>query len=192
MIGAVSGSASRSTRNAPLDDGLDDDASDWQCNADSTMPMNVTDDKFDAAAAKAALLSKLSPGGTILEEAQQYFLAVDVSSPFAAKSYAFPFCNATDAGIVASKVGWREALAALEKSTMPGTVVTDAQVAVDQLEARLGDVKTADRRRDARALAAQARSVAASICDPVPTTREQRLAEAHNFRRATMEKAGRE
>jgi hypothetical protein len=44
-----------------------------------------------------------------------------------------------------------------------------------------GDIKTADLRREARALADKARSISASIPDPV-LTREQRLAEARNFR----------
>ena len=44
------------------------------------------------------------------------------------------------------------------------------------------DVKTADLRREARALAAKARSISESIqSDPIPT-REQRLAEARNFK----------
>jgi hypothetical protein len=46
-----------------------------------------------------------------------------------------------------------------------------------------GDAKMADRRRDARALAAKARSLSQSISDPVPLTREQRIAEAQAFRR---------
>jgi phage head maturation protease len=45
------------------------------------------------------------------------------------------------------------------------------------------DGKTADRRREARMLAAKAHSIIASIPD-VPATREQRLAEARNIRRA--------
>jgi hypothetical protein len=49
------------------------------------------------------------------------------------------------------------------------------------------DAKTADSRREARALAAEVRARAESISDPIPTTREQRLAEAHNFRRAALE-----
>jgi hypothetical protein len=48
------------------------------------------------------------------------------------------------------------------------------------------DSKMADRRREARSLAAKARSIIASIPDPVPMTREQRLVEAHNFRRVAM------
>jgi hypothetical protein len=51
------------------------------------------------------------------------------------------------------------------------------------------DGKTADRRREARALAAKARALCASIDDepPVPPTREQRMAEARNLRRIAME-----
>ena len=44
--------------------------------------------------------------------------------------------------------------------------------------------KNVDRRREARALAAKARSLSVSISDDVPTTREQRLAESRNFRHA--------
>jgi hypothetical protein len=45
------------------------------------------------------------------------------------------------------------------------------------------DPKMAERRREARALAAKARSMSASISDAAPLTRDQRLAEAANFRR---------
>jgi hypothetical protein len=48
------------------------------------------------------------------------------------------------------------------------------------------DGKTADRRREARTFAAKARSMIASISDPVPLTREQRIAEASALRRAAM------
>jgi hypothetical protein len=44
------------------------------------------------------------------------------------------------------------------------------------------DVKMADLRRSARALAAEARSISESILPDIPTTREQRLAEARNFK----------
>jgi hypothetical protein len=44
--------------------------------------------------------------------------------------------------------------------------------------------KMANLRREARALAAKARSLSHSIFDPAPLTREQRLAEARNLRRA--------
>jgi hypothetical protein len=44
----------------------------------------------------------------------------------------------------------------------------------------------ADLRREARALAAKARSISESISDPVPSTRAQRLVEAHNLRRIAM------
>ncbi|WMT78860.1 hypothetical protein [Bradyrhizobium sp. Ash2021] len=46
-----------------------------------------------------------------------------------------------------------------------------------------GDGKTADLRREARALAAKARAISESISDSKPQTREQRVAEAMNFRR---------
>jgi HK97 family phage prohead protease len=45
------------------------------------------------------------------------------------------------------------------------------------------DIEMAARRCEARALAAKARSIAESISDPVPTTREQRIAQAAEFRR---------
>ena len=44
--------------------------------------------------------------------------------------------------------------------------------------------KMADLRREARAFSAKVRARGESISDPVPTTREQRLAEARNFRHA--------
>jgi hypothetical protein len=46
------------------------------------------------------------------------------------------------------------------------------------------DGKTADRLREARQLASKARSIIASIPDPVPLTRDERLAEARNLKRA--------
>jgi hypothetical protein len=49
------------------------------------------------------------------------------------------------------------------------------------------DVDIADRRREARALAAKSRALAASITEPTPSTREQRMAEARNLRRIVME-----
>jgi phage head maturation protease len=45
------------------------------------------------------------------------------------------------------------------------------------------DMKTADLRREARMLAAKARSIIASIPDAAPLTREQRIAEAQALRR---------
>jgi hypothetical protein len=45
------------------------------------------------------------------------------------------------------------------------------------------DGKTADLRREARALAAKARAISESISDPVPLTREQRITQAQAFRR---------
>jgi hypothetical protein len=186
MIGAVSGkSARRSSRNVPLDDVPAED-NDWQCHGIDTMPIDASDDAFDQAAAKSALLANFSPNGTILEEARDYFLAVDASAPFDASSYVFPFGRMRGGGIVASKVGWRQSFASLEKSSMPGVVISEARSLVDRLEVRLGEVKTAARRRDARALAAKAKSIIASLPDPVPLTREQRIAEAHNFRRVAL------
>jgi hypothetical protein len=183
LLGAVEGQSSRSSsRNQPLADGPDEE-SDWQCNGVDTMPINETDDAFDAAAAKPVLLERCSTKGTILDEASNYFLATDVSTPWAAKSYLFPFCSVTDAGIVASKIGWRQSLSALEKSELPAIVISDARALCERLEARLGDVKMAERRREARALAARARSISVSMTDDPAPTREQRLAEAQIFRR---------
>jgi hypothetical protein len=185
LIGAVSGgkSASRSSRN---DNVPAQDESDWECHAIGTMPIDFSDDAFNATAAKAALLARFSPAGTITDEARDYFLAVDISAPLDASSYKFPFCRAADGAIVASKTGWRQSFAALEQSNMPSIVIGEARSLVDKLEARLGEVKTADRRREARAFAAKVRSVGASISDRVPMTREQRIAEASAFRRAAM------
>jgi HK97 family phage prohead protease len=45
------------------------------------------------------------------------------------------------------------------------------------------DAKTAERRREARALVAKGRALAASITEPTPSTREQRIAEAQALRR---------
>jgi hypothetical protein len=185
LIGAVASRkpASRgSPRPLPV---FVDEESDWQCNGSDSFPLDISDDLYDEAAAKSALLANCSSSdGTILDSAADHFLAVDVSAPLAAKSYAFPFCRVADSGVVASKVGWRKSLAALEKSTVPGMPITDARMLVDRLEARLGDAKTADRRREARALA---RSISASSItdDPAPT-REERLAEAQKFRRLAL------
>jgi phage head maturation protease len=48
------------------------------------------------------------------------------------------------------------------------------------------DTKMADLRREARSLAARAREISDSISDPVPLTREQRIAEAQALRRMAM------
>jgi HK97 family phage prohead protease len=182
-IGPANSKSATRRRNIPLDEVPAED-NDWECHGIDTMPIDASDDAYNQTAAKAALLANFSASGTILEEARDYFLAVDISAPFDASSFQFPFCRAAGGDIVASKVGWRQSFAALEKSTMPGIVISEARALVDRLEARLGDVKTAARRREARAVAARARSICASIPDrPVPTTREQRLAEARKFRR---------
>jgi hypothetical protein len=183
LIGAVSGgkSASRSSRN--VDDVHADDGSDWQCVAGHTMPVDASDDPYDPAAAKAELLARFSPAGTITDEARDYFFAVNVSAPFAASSYKFPFCRAADGAIVASKIGWRQSFAALEKSNMSGIMISEARSLVDHLEARLGEVKTAALRREARAFAAKVRSISESITDVAPLTQAQRIAEAQAFRR---------
>jgi hypothetical protein len=46
--------------------------------------------------------------------------------------------------------------------------------------------KMADLRREARALAAKARAMSESISDPVPQTREQRIAESQALRRTLL------
>jgi hypothetical protein len=124
----------------------------------------------------------------LMEKAARYFLAVDVTSPLDAQSYHFPFCRVTDAaGVVAAKIGWRQSLAALENSNMPEMLVSDARALCDRLEARLGDVKTAARRREAAALVAKAKTFLASTdACPEAITREQRLAEAQKFRRMVV------
>jgi hypothetical protein len=187
LLGSVGGkSASRRSRNAQTDE-VPDEVNDWQCQGEKSLPLDVSDDAFDATSAKAALLSRVSPQGSIIAEATDYFLASDISAPLVAKSYQFPFAKVTDSGVVASKTAWRQSLAALEKSTMQGLPVSDARALVDRLEARLGDVKTAARRREARMLAAEVKTILAStVDDPAPRTRAQRLAEAHNFRAAAI------
>src|SRR5260370_6036189 len=52
------------------------------------------------------------------------------------------------------------------------------------------DIRTADLRREARALAAKARAISESISDPVQLTREQRIAEAQAFRRLAAAVSG--
>jgi hypothetical protein len=172
MLGVVDGSKS-----APESDPLApaDNDYDWQCEGSHTLPLNVTDDPFDAAAAKAALLKQCSASGTISDEARQYFLAHDAKAPWKSKSYRYPFAAVTDNGIVASKTGWRQSLAAMLKADdvndMP---VTDAQMLVDRLEDRLGDLK---------ASRARARAEADRLCGFKPKTREERLAEVAEMKR---------
>ena len=186
MIGAVDGGKSSRSRKDALDD-----ESDWRCQGNGALPLDASDDPYDAQAAKAAVLAKCSSSdGTILAGASDHFLAFDASSPLAAKSYLFPFSRVTDAGIVAAKTGWRESFAALEKSDIPGLPVSDARSLVDSLEDRLADAKMADRRREARAIAAKARSIASSTSDAPLPTREERMAEARNFRRAATDLGG--
>jgi hypothetical protein len=187
-IGAKSASG-RSSRNAPVDDDIDnEDTKDWQCLGSESLPLDSSDDIFDPIAAKNALIKQSSsPDGTILDTAASYFLASDVTQPLAASSYLFPFCNVGDAGVVASKTGWRSSLAEMEKSDIPGLPLADARSLCDQLEARLGDVKMAEmeaRRREGRELASKARSLAASIGDDPPLARDQRMVEARAFSRA--------
>ncbi|MFB9262277.1 HK97 family phage prohead protease [Bradyrhizobium erythrophlei] len=175
--------AKSASRNVPLNDFPlpEEAASDWECHAISTMPIDASDDAYDPAKSKAALLEKFSPDGTILDGARDYFFAVKPSAPLDANSYQFPFCRVGGGAVIASKVGWRQSFAALEKSSMPGTVISQARALVDVLEERLGEIKMAARLREARELAAKAR---ASIShDDRPPTREQRLAEAAKFRR---------
>jgi hypothetical protein len=161
LLGAVAGgskSASRRGRNAPLLDDVPDDDSRWTCQGSASIPIDATDDPFDSESAKASLLASCSKGGAILsDEAAQYFLACDSKSPWDPASYVFPFARVTQAGYIGSKIGWRQSLAALEKSTISNLPVSDARALVDQLESRLGDVKMAGRRREARLLAAKAK-----------------------------------
>ena len=127
MIGAVDGGKSSRSRKDALDD-----ESDWRCQGNGALPLDASDDPYDAQAAKAAVLAKCSSSdGTILAGASDHFLAFDASSPLAAKSYLFPFSRVTDAGIVAAKTGWRESFAALEKSDIPGLPVSDARSLVE-------------------------------------------------------------
>jgi hypothetical protein len=187
MLGAVALGkfARRSSQGA---DDVPDDGSNWQCNASGALPLDISDDPFDAAVAKSALIKHCSPQGMISDQAADYFLATDVSAPWDEGSYSFPFCRVTNAGVVAAKVGWRLSLAEMEKSNIANLPLTDARAVCDGLEDRLGQaIATEARRREARALAAKARSLAASIGDDMPLTREQRLAEARNFRRAVMD-----
>jgi hypothetical protein len=183
VVGPAAGNKSARRRNVPVDNVPSEDGSDFECHAIGTMPIDASDDAYNATAAKAGLLARFSPAGTITDEARDYFFAVDVSAPFAASSYKFPFCRAADGAIVASKIGWRQSFAALEKSNMSGIMISEARSLVDHLEARLGEVKTAALRREARAFAAKVRSISESITDVAPLTQAQRIAEAQAFRR---------
>ena len=188
MIGAVAGgkAARRSSRrNIPNDDVPDEGDADWQCNADAALAIDSSDDVFDSTAAKAALLEQSSPGGTILpDQAAKYFLASDASAPLAVDSYQFPFAKIGPDGIIASKTGWRAALAEMEQSKISDLPLSDARSLVDGYEARLGDAKMAQRRREAAKIVAAAKVIVASIGDdPPPLTRDQRLAEAGRFKR---------
>jgi hypothetical protein len=116
-----------------------DEQSNWQCLATAGMPIDQTDDPFDAVRAKSELLAKFSPAGTISAEAAKYFFAYDAAAPYAAESYLFPFCAVTGGTIVASKVGWRASYAALTKSDLPENVASAAYFCVQQLEDRLRD-----------------------------------------------------
>ena len=114
--------------------------SDWQCLGANTMPLDISEDPFDAAGAKAGLLETFSSGGTILDEAKHYFLAFDIKAPLKAASYKFPFCrvsNSGGAGVTASKTGWRESLASLEQSIACVTALSEARALIDVLEARI-------------------------------------------------------
>lgn len=57
-------------------------------------------------------------------------------------------------------------------------------VSSNATDPKFGDAKMADRIREARALAAKARSLAASITESPVQTREQRIAQAQAFRRS--------
>ena len=93
------------------------------------------------------------------------------------------FAAVTNGLVVASKVGWRQSFAGLENSKMPETVISDAREIVDCLEARLGDIKVAARKREVQELTSRAREILASSGAPA-MTREQRMAEARDLRRA--------
>jgi hypothetical protein len=176
VLGTVSDGKSRS---ALKDGSAPADAGDWQCKGGDSMPIDSSDDPYDPVAAKAAVLAKCSPAGTILpDEAQHYFLAVDISAPLDASSYKFPFCRvAVDNRMVAVKVGWRQSFTALENSDMPAGVIGAARSLVERLELRLGDVKAALRRQEARTLIESLRYL------PM-TAREERIAEAAVLRRS--------
>ncbi|WP_369723864.1 hypothetical protein AB8Z38_07365 [Bradyrhizobium sp. LLZ17] len=191
LVGPAAGAKSSGrVRNAPLDDYPlpGGEPSDWVCQAIGTMPIDSTDDPYNAASAKAALLAQFSPNGTITEDAKHFFFASNASAAFKADSYQFPFCKVAGGTIVASKTGWRQSFAALEKSDMPGNVISVARALVDSLEVRLGETKMLDRRREARELVARARAISARIVDDPTPTREQRLAEAAKIRRMAYSK----
>jgi hypothetical protein len=183
IVGAVN---EKSASLAPKDGPPAEDASDWQCRAVDTMPIDSSDNSYDAVAAKAEVLAKCtSSSGAIFEkEAQSYFLAVDITAPLDPDSYKFPFCRVSNNIVVAAKTGWRQSLALLENSDMPGLLLADARALTEKLEARLGDAKSAVQRRQAAAqtLIESARTLIESLPDPVPT-REQRLAAVRALRR---------
>jgi hypothetical protein len=145
--------------------------------------IDSSDDAFDPKAAKSELLAKWSPNGAILDEAQRYFLAVDITKPLSPDSYRYPFCKIAAANVVAAKTGWRESFAALENSDMPATVIADARSLTQRLEQRLGEAKSAVLRRQAEARAIKAKVLIESLPD-LPKTREERLAEARALRRS--------
>jgi hypothetical protein len=183
LVGAVASGKSARRNNTPAEDPYDD--TDWQCTGSSTIPIDSSDDPYDGAASKAALLDRCSPNGTITDEARRYFLAVDVNAPTDPANYMFPFCRAVPgAGIIASKIGWRKSFAALENSNIPGLPIDEARSLVAALEARIGDAKMAALKREAIALVAKARLKLASMGEDVPLTRSERLAEVRNFLRA--------
>jgi hypothetical protein len=166
--------------------GAEQDA-DWRCAASTILTINSTDDAFDPAKAAASLLdANSSSDGTITfpDEVAKGFFAVDFSRPFARDSYKYPFAyvGADTGGMVASKVGWRASFAKLEASTMPGNVISDARSVVTEYERRLDGVKTAARLEHARALVRRA-TLSETPSPSAPMTREQRVAQAAQFRR---------
>jgi hypothetical protein len=82
-----------------------------------------------------------------------------------------------------------DAVKLLEFSTCSLPMNPDCRIlgSVANNQAAPADGKMADRRREARLLADQARSLAESITVAAPQTRDQRMAEARNLRRIAME-----
>jgi HK97 family phage prohead protease len=130
---ADSGSKSASTRRAA-------DGSDWRCVAKRDLTIDSADDPWDAARAKALILDWASAAGTIdPEKAAQCFLATDFAAPLKATSYRFPFATPNLGKLVAAKTGWRAALAALEKSSLPERVIFEGRQTVDAYERLLAE-----------------------------------------------------
>jgi hypothetical protein len=186
LVGAVgSKSATRAPRDitdipGPL---LEDGAQEWVCGASAALPMDTSDDAYNAAEAKNALLNWCSAtDGTISDQAAQFFLAHDPAAPLKAESYLYPFAKVSSGICLASKTGWRQSFAALERSSVPGLPIIEARAVVDEYERRLGGLKAAARLRDARALITEASKISASPDD----ARARRVAEAKKLRRTAL------